>query len=44
MQSGKKLTLGILPTFLCLLAMLIVACGGSSNGNSTTTTKAQKAP
>ena len=44
MQSGKKLTLGILPTFLCLLAMLVVACGGSGNGNGTTTTKAQKAP
>ena len=35
MRSGKKLTLGILPTFLCLLSMLIVACGG---GSSTTTT------
>ena len=28
MRSGKKLTLGILPTFLCLLSLLVVACGG----------------
>ncbi len=33
MRSGKKkLTLGILPTFLCLLSMLIVACGGGGGG------------
>jgi peptide/nickel transport system substrate-binding protein/oligopeptide transport system substrate-binding protein len=45
MQSGKKLTLGILPTFLCLLSMLIVACGGSGgSGGSGGTTQAQKAP
>ena len=44
MRSGKKLTLGILPTFLCLLSMLIVACGGSDNGNGGGTTQAQKAP
>ncbi len=44
MRSGKKLTLGILPTFLCLLSMLVVACGGSGNGGgSSTTTQAQKA-
>jgi len=41
MRSGKKLTLGILPTFLCLLSMLIVACGGGSTG--TTNNQAQKA-
>ncbi len=41
MRSGKKkLTLGILPTFLCLLSMLIVSCGGgggngTGNGNGT---------
>ena len=40
MRSGKKLTLGILPTFLCLLSMLVVACGGSGG---TTSTQAQKA-
>ena len=33
MRSGKKLTLSVLPTFLCLLAMFIVACGGTDNGN-----------
>ncbi|GAC1465027.1 MAG: ABC transporter substrate-binding protein [Ktedonobacteraceae bacterium] len=43
MRSGKKLTLGILPTFLCLLSMLIVACGGGTD-QGTGTTKAQKAP
>jgi len=43
MQSGKKLTLGILPTFLCLLSLLIVACGGGAStgpGGSTASTKA----
>ncbi len=42
MHSGKKLTLGILPTFLCLLSLLMVACGGgsSSPGSSTGPTKA----
>ncbi|GAC1388856.1 MAG: ABC transporter substrate-binding protein [Ktedonobacteraceae bacterium] len=34
MRSGKKLTLGILPTFLCLLSMLVVACGGGSGGGT----------
>jgi len=45
MRSGKKLTLSILPTFLCLLSMLIVACGGSDAGNGNGGgTKTQKAP
>ncbi len=43
MRSGKKLTLGILPTFLCLLSMLVVACGGSGGNGGTGTTGAQKA-
>ncbi len=44
MRSGKKLTLGILPTFLCLLSMLIVACGGGgSNGDNGNGSKPQKA-
>lgn len=43
MRSGKKFTLGLLPTFLCLVGMLLAACGGS-NGATTTTTKPTKAP
>ncbi len=44
MRFGKKLTLGILPTFLCLLSLLVVACGGSSgNGTNTTSTQTAKA-
>src|SRR5438477_548806 len=31
MRPGKKLTTGLLPTFLCLIAMLVVACGGGTN-------------
>jgi len=42
MRSGKKLTLGILPTFLCLVSMLVVACVGGGSGG-TGTTQAQKA-
>ena len=34
MRPGKKLTITILPTFLCLLAMLLVACGGGTSGNT----------
>jgi oligopeptide transport system substrate-binding protein len=30
MRSGKKFTLGLLPTFLALVAMLVTACGGPS--------------
>jgi hypothetical protein len=41
MRPGKKLTTGLLPTFLCLIAMLIVACGGGSS--STTTSSHTKA-
>ncbi len=44
MQAGKKLTFGVLPTFLCLLAMFIVACGGSSGNGNNGTTQTQKAP
>ena len=41
MISGKKLRISILPTFLCLLSMLVVACGSGSPG--TTGNKPQKA-
>jgi len=44
MRSGKKLTVGVLPTFLCLLSMLIVACGGGSTSSNTTNGTTQKAP
>jgi oligopeptide transport system substrate-binding protein len=31
MRPGKKFTRGVLPSLLCLIAMLVVACGGSSS-------------
>jgi oligopeptide transport system substrate-binding protein len=31
MRLGKKFTRGVLPSLLCLVAMLVVACGGSSS-------------
>ena len=43
MRPGKKLTTGILPTLLCLLAMLITACAGSG-GSTTTNGTHSKAP
>jgi len=43
MRSGKKLTLGILPTFLCLLSLLVVACGGGGTGNGNGSSTASKA-
>jgi peptide/nickel transport system substrate-binding protein/oligopeptide transport system substrate-binding protein len=42
MPSGKKLTQGLLPTFFCLLSLLLVACGGSGAGTSSA--GAAKAP
>ena len=41
MKSGKKLCISILPTFLCLLSMLVVAC--DSNGPGNTNNQPQKA-
>ncbi|MEO7020496.1 MAG: ABC transporter substrate-binding protein, partial [Ktedonobacteraceae bacterium] len=32
MKLGKKFTLGFLPTLLCLISMLVVACGGPPAG------------
>ncbi len=43
MRTGKKITFGVLPAFLCLLSMLIVACGGSG-GSTTPSSNTQKAP
>jgi oligopeptide transport system substrate-binding protein len=46
MQLGKKFTRGFLPSLLCLVAILVVACGGNSStgpGQSTSST-ANKAP
>ncbi len=45
MRLGKKFTRGVLPSLLCLVAMLVVACGGSSGtgpgaSTSSTTSKA----
>jgi len=38
MGLNKKLKLGFLPTFLVLVAMLVVACGGQGNSGGTTPT------
>jgi oligopeptide transport system substrate-binding protein len=40
MPSRKKLTQKLLPTFFCLLSLLLVACGGNGNGTASSTTKA----
>ncbi|MGZ6280437.1 MAG: peptide ABC transporter substrate-binding protein [Ktedonobacteraceae bacterium] len=42
MRSSKKLMTRLLPTYLALMGMLLVACGGSTT--STTTVPSQKAP
>jgi oligopeptide transport system substrate-binding protein len=34
MRPGKKLTIWLLPTFLCLIAMLVAACGGGSTSTT----------
>ncbi len=40
MRPGKKLTIRLLPTFLALMAMLLVACGGTTTTTTTGPTKA----
>jgi len=40
MQSSKRFTVTLLPTLLCLLAMLVAACGGTSTPASTGNTPA----
>src|SRR5258708_3186888 len=42
MRSGKKFTIGFLPSLLVLVAMLVAACGGSNGG--TTVAKPTAAP
>jgi oligopeptide transport system substrate-binding protein len=46
MRLGKKFTRGVLPSLLCLVAMLVVACGGSSSTGpgASTSGPASKAP
>src|SRR5215470_2215563 len=46
MRLGKKFTRGVLPSLLCLVAMLVVACGGSSGTGpgASTPSAAGKAP
>ena len=46
MRLNKKLKLGFLPTFLVLISMLVVACGGGGNqaGTTPTATAKQHAP
>ncbi|HEU5375923.1 MAG TPA: peptide ABC transporter substrate-binding protein [Ktedonobacteraceae bacterium] len=36
MRSGKKFTLGFLPSLLALLALVVAACGGGTSGPTTT--------
>jgi oligopeptide transport system substrate-binding protein len=43
MRPGKKFTVGFLPTLLCLIAMLLVACGGSATPTGTGTSATTKA-
>lgn len=38
MQPGKKFAKGFLPLALCLLAMLLAACGGQGSGGASTPT------
>lgn len=40
MQSSRKFITGVLPALLCLVAMLVTACGGGSSTTSTNVTKA----
>jgi len=47
MRSGKKFTIGFLPTLLCLVAMLVSACGssttpGTTSGKPTAAPKSQQ--
>ncbi len=43
MKSGKKFTIGFLPTLLCLMAIILASCG-SSTGNGSSNSKPAKAP
>src|SRR5579875_853912 len=40
MQACKKWTWSVLPALLCVLAMLLAACGGSSSNTTLAVTKA----
>ena len=40
MRLNKKLKLGFLPTFMVLIAMMVVACGGQGNSGGATPTAA----
>src|SRR6185312_10166359 len=44
MRSGKKFTIGFLPTLLCLVAMILAGCGGGSTTTTTSQNKPTKAP
>jgi oligopeptide transport system substrate-binding protein len=44
MRSGKKFTIGFLPTLLCLVAMILAGCGGGSTPSGSTSSQPAKAP
>src|SRR5438876_8839567 len=44
MRNGKKVTRGVLPSLLVLVAMLVVACGDGGGTSNATPTAAAKAP
>jgi peptide/nickel transport system substrate-binding protein/oligopeptide transport system substrate-binding protein len=44
MISGKKFTIGFLPTLLCLVAIILAGCGGTSTTGPTGSNAPAKAP
>jgi peptide/nickel transport system substrate-binding protein/oligopeptide transport system substrate-binding protein len=44
MRTGKRFTIGVLPTLLVLMAMFIAACGGGGSSNSSSSSQPSHAP